>query len=339
MNRRRWFSLLQLIAGSVATVLVFVAYLMFSDPVRIAIVELDALAANAESEIASAERLLKHVDGVAASLQQAIPSHRRTLSAVGVSAKEVARTVGEWEQEVPGIQAISKDVAQVCETFASQLPIRIPTAKLATKQIKYQLPEFTPKTQQVDLPYPSAKVSMKSLDFGKIAGKSLGRIQYPGGIDLGTKKKTVTVPAPPEMKMKNYTVRVPSDVDVTYRELLRDEQAVLEKSAVQLGSINEALERTQGSLGDIKRLLQNDVHESLTETERNLTEAESALNVFRTESLPSVLVDLGEQRIGLSESRGVFAPAAGLVPLVFGIAGLTTFAVATGGAAKYFGGA
>lgn len=364
------FAFLQLVAGGISTLLVFIAYTTYKQPLEVALAELDGIAGNVESEIVTVEGLLKDVDGVAESIQRAMPSHRNSIASVSESVLAVSKTLEEWENQIPGIQEISTDTAHILDTFSSQLPIRIPAVKLEQKLIKFQLPEIIPKTRNVNIPYPTAtvqtstqtlsypngaRVEMKgwSKDFGKVMGKSLGGVSfdypsgisisdgnvdlsYPSGISIGSASQSVTIPDTPEYRMKNYSFHIPDKLEITHRELMKDEKGLMEKSKKQLTSINSSLDKTKESLRKIRSLLERDAQESLKETDKNITDAENAMDSFRTHRLPAVLEDLRAQRQGISRSRGVFKAVSGLLPLMFLVIGLITTALAASGGAKLF---
>lgn len=370
MSRSKLFALIQLFAGSVATLLVALGYFWFNNPLQTALTELDSMAGRAETEIATVENLLTDIDGVAESIQNAIPSYRDSLDAVGESTMAVSETINEWEAQIPGVQDVATDAAHICDTFAAQLPIRVPAVNLETKLIKFQLPEVIPKTQDVDIPYPTATVttSTKKLSYpsgaevetkgfskslGSFQGKNFGSVsfdypsgisitndsvalEYPSGIKIGTGNKSVTVPATPEIKLKDYSFDVPDKLEVTHRELMKDEKVLLEKSSKQLTSMTETLGTTRDSLTKVRALLESDVQNSLDATSQNLAAAETALTKFRTERIPGVLTDLKEQRHSLNKSRGVFVAISGLIPLGFCVLALVTVAIALSGAHKFF---
>ncbi|MEW4567435.1 hypothetical protein AB1L88_06165 [Tautonia sp. JC769] len=370
MRRLNVFALFQVLAGGAATLLVAFGYFWFNHPLQEALGELDRMAARAESEIATVEGLLTDIDGVAESVQDALPFHRESLEAIGQSTTAVARTMGEWEAEIPGIQDLATDTAHVCETFAAQLPIRVPAVDLRSRVVEYQLPEITAKTQEVEIPYQTAKVktSTKTLTYptgakdemngferglGRVAGRSLGNIRfeypsgitlsngsvtldYPSAITLQTARKTVSIPATPEVTMKDHSFEVPDAIEVTHRDLMKDEKAILEQSSRQLASMTRSLDSTRDSLRDVIGLLENDVPKSLDETRRNFEAAETALTTFRSERIPRALADLEEQRLGLNQSRSVFLALSGLIPLAFGTIALMCAAMAVGGVQKVF---
>jgi hypothetical protein len=365
MGYNRLFAISQLIAGGFATLLVVIAFFSFNQPLRDALVQLDGMAAKAGSEMETVENLLQDINGVAESLQVAIPSHRDSLASIGRSTLAVAETISAWENEIPGFQKIAGDAAHICDTFAEQLPIVVPVVEM--KEVKFQLPKIIPKTQKIDVPYPTARVEMDTVglnyptasvqtrdfskSFGSVAGRSLGsvgfsypsgisigsrsmNVRYPNRITIGSANKSVSVPATPEINMKDYSFRVPNKL--TNRELMKDEKALLEQSSMQLTSIRETMNTTKESLVTIRGLLAVEIQESFEETDENLTKTEAALTTFRTQRIPGVLEDLRSQREGLSETRKIFTAIGGLIPLLFGIFGLVTAAIALSGGAKLF---
>lgn len=349
---------IQLAIGILGTLAVAYAFFSFRGPLENALTELDNMAGNAESQLGTVTDLLGDVDKIADGLQRALPSHRKSLASAVTTAKTISDTVEKWNQDIPGYQEMTSDAAHICDTFASQLPLKVPQVKLDTKQIKFELPEVVPKEQTVSVNVPTAEVEFetKSVSYPKGANvrtsekRAAGvKFSYPSGIEImegdvdfryparikiGTKKQDYKIPDTPTVTMKDYSFDVPDKLEVTQRELMKDEKHLLEKSSAQMASLGNTLGETAGSLTEIASLLSEDVVNSIQETDTNLMDAESTLTVFRQERLPSVVADLKEQKLGLNKSRQLFTAIAGLIPLSFCILALITIAIALSGWAK-----
>lgn len=355
---KRIIAVAQTIVGVVGTVAVILGYLSFSQPMRDALTQLDKMAQSGESQLETASSLLGDVSKVADGLQKALPAHRKTVAAAVTTAETLAGTIDKWNEDIPGYQGMATDASHIADTFAEQLPIKVPLVTADMEKKSFELPEIIPRTQTVKINVPTATVGFttKSLEYPSGASvktdrKSVGPakfdipvgidiakksfdVRYPSSLNIGTKVQNVTMPKTPDLNMKEYSFHLPANVKFDTREMMKDEKVLLEKSSAQLLALNTTLGETSESLSNVSDLISGELVGTLKETDANLEETAAALTALREERIPTVIKDLGDQQASLGESRQLFTAISGVIPLVFIVIGVFTLAIAVSGAYK-----
>ena len=347
----RFFALAQVAVGAVAALTVVTAYIVYSGSLTLALEELDGMAERAENEIATIATTLEKTEEVLGAFQRTLPTHATTLASAQRSARDIDVTIATWENELDGFATISTDANVICDHLAEQLPIKVPIVKIAEKTISFDMPVITNKTQTIDLPYPKAKATFGEValpyptakvtnsefkqGLGEIGNKTVGKLKlpevkfsYPSNIEIGKKDKSIRyptnieitndslkieIPNTPEIKMERFSFKIPDKLELTDRELMKDEKKILEKTAVRLRSTSAAILQTKDSLASIRATIGTDISRSLAETSVNLETASRSIEDLRFKSFQTAISDLKTQHSQLQNARKGFSSLNGLI--------------------------
>ena len=362
---RAWAATAQIAIGTIAVVLLVAIYVQFAPRARDALSQLDSIAASGEKELSTAIGILDDLDIVLVEVEKSLPHYRGTLGSAMKSARTFDSILGKWNANVASASGIASDSAHILDTFEKQLPIRVPHVNVETKRIVVQLPEFqvessdfpvsvptsaTPKKKKKEIEYPKgAKVETSTKDFGRVAGKSLGSITYPSGIDpqfgtieieyvsgltINNETHNIKVPKTIIVNKKEIPLDIPDKIEFTHRELMKDEKEVAIKMAGTLRATSTTLLETNKSLAEVQKLLAEDTVESMKATLGTLDGVEKSLEQLRKNRVATIRTELGNQRTALGESRELFGLLKGAIVWVFCLAALIPIGQVISGVSK-----
>lgn len=310
---------IQMLIGLTGIVLVVVSYFAFSSRLISALDRIDHIAESGEFQLKYSANLLTGFKDVAAELEASTIAHERTIDSAIESTERLSKTIGRWESEATAFSAISRDASHIVDKFQQQLPIKVPVVDVSTRTVRFKRPEVKLETEEFIVKYPSFTVDSRteSIDLGV---KKID-LKYPVGFTTKEQNKKLRIADIPKVTLVDERVDVPR-IDVSHQELLKSEKVLLAETSKQLATTSDSLSDTAESLADLRVVLAGDLSISLRQTEGNLTEVSRQLRRLHTESIPSVITKLNDQRVELNASRAAWSTLSDLVSIGFIVLGL-----------------
>lgn len=318
----------QMIVGFVGLILVVFSFFKFNGPLNDALQEMDMLVGRVGSEIEDTITLIQKGAAVTDEIQKSIPSHLQSIEQSKVAINESVKIVEEWQKQIPGLRSIVLDGEKICNTYADQLPIKLP--HVDSKKVSFRYPEIIPRTTDIDLPYPTAKVKMSGFKT-KILNKEIG-FDYPSGIEIGNLNKRITVPTNPTVNEKEISFEIPDKIYMM--EYMKTEKEMILKTANQLKDIEGAIGKSSESIDLIKAKVKTDLVNSINKTINGVQKSEALLVEINTKTIPQTVVNLKAQQMSLKKSSILFSDFALGIPIFFSMLGLIFIAIFSGGLFK-----
>jgi hypothetical protein len=331
----KWIAGAQIALGVCGLLLVAVTYATYAPKLRTALHSLDGITERVETEADITVSTLEEGQKVVRALTDVAKPYKRSIQTAKAAASDAAGVLEKWDKELDGYSTVAKDAARICDTFQAQLPLKLPAFDVKTRSVEVNIPDIQPRTRTVNIPYPTAAVktdtkkiaypSGVAVEFGNTAGirypKDLSAktteidLTYPSALVIGKDKMTVEIPDKPDVRVKRTAFDVPGKIDVTYRELMADEKAVLVAMRDRLASTSQTLTGSRQSVSGIRKLLTQDAAENLQLTHDKIVEVEQSAAVLSEERIPAAVRAVREQKSQVQSSRAAFSAVEGVIPL------------------------
>lgn len=318
----------QIIVGSVGLILVAFSFLKFNGPLNDALQQMDMLVSRVGSEIEDTIALIQKGASVSEEIQKSIPTHLQSIEQSKVAINESVKIVEDWQKQIPRIRSIMLDGEKICNTYADQLPIKLP--HVDSKKVSFKYPEIIPRTTDIDLPYPTAKVKMSGFSE-KILNQRIG-FQYPSGIDIDNLNKRITVPTNPTINEKEIAFEIPDKIYMM--EYMKKEKEMIQKTAKQLKDIEASVGKSSESIDIIKSKVKTELINSIDKTIIGVQKSEDLLVELNDKTIPQTVENLKAQQTSIRKTSILFSDFAMGIPILFSMLGLVFIAILSSGLFK-----
>jgi hypothetical protein len=318
----------QMLVGFIGLVLVVYSFFKFNGPLNDALQQMDMLVGRVGSEIEDTITLIQKGAAVTDEIQKSIPSHLQSIEQSKVAINESVKIVEEWQKQIPGLRSIILDGEKICNTYADQLPIKLP--HVDSKKVSFRYPEIIPRTTDIDLPYPTAKVKMSGFNK-KIINTNIG-FDYPSGIEIGNLNKRITVPTNPSVNEKEISFEIPDKIYMM--EYMKKEKEMIMKTANELKAIEASIGKSSQSIDVIKSAVQNELINSIDKTIAGVHKSEELLIEVNTKTIPQTIANMRAQRASINKASILFSDFSLCIPIFFSMIGLLFLGIFVGGISK-----
>lgn len=325
---QRILACLQIAIGAAGICLCVFLYNKHCNDLQDSLKNIDALAGDVSVQAKIGDDLLLQWSSILRGFDIALDTHLRSLAAARESSDQLGRSMDKWDEGLVGFNRVVLDAERICTKFAEQLPIKIPNLDVQTRPLTIDVPTFEMQTETTNIPYPTARVGSRKMKLD--VGLTDLEFDIPT-LNVGTRNKTIDVPAPPKVSVEKRRFSIPDKVDVVYEELFSDEKALLTNTASQLEETADLIGEARFTLDNVDVLLNQEIQSSISITEENLKETQQAVQQTYQEQIPEVRKRLASQQEEIRSSQLNFRSLQTMVPWLFLLAGMLPAAISIQG--------
>lgn len=158
-------AIVQVIAGTLALLLVVVGYVRYAPRVRVALDEADKLAGTINDEIGQAVKILTKVNGLVGRVRGTIPSASETIASVSGSVGGIATTIAALVPTPRSSRAFAEAHRGRAPNLRGAAAHPRPRRRDVHEGYSFNVPELIPKMRTVELPVPTATPHMAHIDL------------------------------------------------------------------------------------------------------------------------------------------------------------------------------
>ncbi|MCA9130345.1 MAG: hypothetical protein KDB22_24825, partial [Planctomycetales bacterium] len=141
-------------------------------------------------------------------------------------------------------------------------------------------------------------------------------------IKLGTNERVIQVPLSPSVSKNVERFRIPTNVQLDYREFLGAEQQLLRDLSEELDATSKALALSSTTLTKVRAVLSNEIPDSLTTTRESLNQTSQLISTWTARQIPDLRTTLSSQQQQLSQAETAFAELQSLPRWIFALAAM-----------------
>ncbi|MEZ4864833.1 MAG: hypothetical protein R3C14_26205 [Caldilineaceae bacterium] len=336
----------QIILGVALAALILFISSTYTDSLQTSLSQANGLLTSVENQLDVSIQVLTKFNATLGDMGGTVDTYQETISSVRTSSTALSKTAATWGNESQQFSTIVLDASHIMDTFQQQLPIRVPAVEVQVKPVSFDIPTgLDIRQDKMGFNYPAsaeAKVQKEGINYPKgakvrncnkrIAGVGIsypcgievemGKLEFnvPHSIDIGFKEFNFNIPRIHAPTFEHIEFNVPDTVKVEYRELMKDEKALLVKTGSQLISTAAAISDTSQSLIALSNLLapQGDVAKTLKQVGDALEKTQGTIIDISTHEIPTFIDELKKQKETLVKTKTLFADLSGaIVPITW----------------------
>lgn len=300
MNARKIVASIQVVVGIAGLLVCGLVHMKYTPRVARSIEALDQLSGDAAAQAGVGQELLAQWSVLLGSFENSAATHSESLNSLSSTTRVVTKSLESWESGLLDLAEVARDGSRIAGKFGSQLPIRIPAVEYQTKQVVIEVPDISLQERTIRIPYPTASVGSKrvSVDLGLTEVK----LDVPT-LNVGTREKTVKVPTTPDVQRSVEKFVVPSKMEVTHREFLKDEKQLLEDTSRELLDTSAAMKLSATALADANRIVGGELPASIEATAESLQSGRELISDWRKNQIPQLQSKLGSEQAELTKAQ------------------------------------
>jgi hypothetical protein len=340
----------QIILGVALAALILFLSSNYADDLRNGLDQADSLLTSADKQLDVGIKVLTKLNSTVSDIGGTFGVYQETITSAMKSAAALSGTAAMWGDQSEKFSSIALDASHIMDTFQKELPIRVPIVEVGVKPWSFDVPTgLDIRSDKTGFNYPASaevKVREEGINYPKGASiqtckasfvRGTVKFDYPCGIDIDMDKFEFNVPHSIDIRTSKFEFDlprihaptfdriefdVPDTVSVEYRDLMKDEKALLVETSAQLISTADAISETSQSLVEISDLLamEGDVATALKAVSSELTKSQATIKDITTDEIPTFVDELKKQKEALAKTHSSLSGLQGaIVPITWAL--------------------